>query len=90
MKVCDMTISFVLSLTLLYEELGLGGAHEMGQAGLSMQAQAQHDGPSNLGMHSSYQSSYVWSQHVRYLYFQVNLASTVAPPATLLNHRHLP
>ena len=64
MKVCDMTTSFVLSLTLLYEELGLGGAHEMGlrrQAGSSTQARAHQDGPSNLGMYSisSYQSSYV-------------------------------
>ena len=64
MKVCDITISFVLSLTLLYKELGLGGAHEMGlrrQTSLSTRAQAQQDGPSNLSMHniSSYQSSYI-------------------------------
>ncbi len=63
MKVCDITISFVLSLTILYKELGFGGAHEMGlrrQAGLSTQSQAQQDGPSNPGRHiSSYHSSYV-------------------------------
>ncbi len=64
MKVCDITISFVLTLTLLYKEIGLGGAHEMGlrrQAGLSTQAQVQQDGPSNTGRHSisSYHASYV-------------------------------
>ncbi len=61
MKVCDITISFVLSLTLLYKELGLGEAHEMDLhrlADSSMQAQAPQ---SYLGMLSisSYRSSYV-------------------------------